>query len=112
MSRVTTQVLDTARGTPAADIPVTLEVYDGEDWAELGSGTTDMDGHVEDLSGAGELAEGTYRLTFDTDVYYAQEGEESFFPFVRIVFRVTDETETHHVPLLLSPFGYSTFRGA
>lgn len=112
MSRVTTQVLDTSRGTPAADIPVTLEVYDGEAWSALGNGTTDMDGNVADLCNSADLAAGTYRLTFDTDVYYAQEGEESFFPFIRIVFRVTDESEPHHVPLLLSPFGYTTYRGA
>jgi 5-hydroxyisourate hydrolase len=108
---LTTQVLDSSRGTPAADIPVTLEFFDGEDWVGLGNGTTDMDGHVEDLSGDGDTAQGTYRLTFDTDVYYAQEGEESFFPYIRIVFRVVDTGEAHHVRLLLSPFGYTTYRG-
>lgn len=111
MSRITTHVLDTARGRPAAGVPVTLEVLSGKEWAALGRGSTDADGRARELSD-GVLAAGTYRLTFETAAYFASTGVEGFYPEVQVVFEVRDPSQHHHVPLLLSPFGYSTYRGS
>ena len=111
MSAITTHVLDTARGRPAAGVPITLEIQAGESWRELGRGVTDDDGRLRTLLPDGQRpAAGTYRITFDTDAYFA--GAASFFPTVEIQFRVTAPEQHHHVPLLLSPFGYSTYRGS
>jgi len=111
MSRITTHVLDTARGRPAEGVPVTLEVRSGGDWKTLGRGSTDADGRARELAD-GALAAGTYRLTFETAAYFASTGVEGFYPEVQVVFEVRDSSQHHHVPLLLSPFGYSTYRGS
>lgn len=111
-SAITTHVLDTAFGRAAAGLPITLELEEGGDWQLLGRGVTDRDGRLRDLLPEGERpAAGLYRLTFDTAAYFAATGVECFFPVVRVVFRVTRPDQHHHVPLLLSPFGYSTYRG-
>jgi 5-hydroxyisourate hydrolase len=108
MSGISTHVLDTSRGRPATGVPVTLEVRSGGDeWRALGRGRTDADGLVD-----GELTAGTYRLTFDTAAYFDACGVEGFYPLAQIVFEVRDPSQHHHVPLLLSPFGYSTYRGS
>ena len=107
MSGITTHVLDTARGRPAAGVPVRLELRDGEQWREIGRGTTDDDGRLRTLTGP-SIEAGTYRITFDTGAYNAN----GFFPEVAIVFEVKDAAQHYHVPLLLSPFGYSTYRGS
>ncbi|MEA2255660.1 MAG: 5-hydroxyisourate hydrolase [Solirubrobacteraceae bacterium] len=111
MSAITTHVLDTARGRPAAGIDVVLERAGGAGWEPVGHGTTDGDGRVRDLLGEGPVAAGRYRLTFGTGAYFAAAGERAFYPEVTVVFAV-DGGEHHHVPLLLSPFGYSTYRGS
>ena len=113
MSPITTHVLDTALGRPAAGVPVTLEVR-GTDLAflELARGQTDDDGRIKDLLTDGSLEKGTYRLTFDLDEYFRKTGRDSFYPFAQVVFRVGAPGEHYHVPLLLSPFGYSTYRGS
>ncbi|HEV2720731.1 MAG TPA: hydroxyisourate hydrolase [Thermoanaerobaculia bacterium] len=103
MSTITTHVLDTARGRPAAGVPVRLDVRDGEQWREVGRGTTDDDGRLRTLP---SIEAGTYRLVFDTGA------RSEFFPEVAIVFVVNDASQHYHVPLLLSPFGYSTYRGS
>jgi len=109
MSAITTHVLDTARGRPAAGVPVRLE----RDGRALGTGTTDEDGRLRGLLPAGgPLAPGIYRLVFDTGAYFLAQGTEGFYPHVAIDFQVRDGTRHHHVPLLLSPFGYSTYRGS
>ena len=100
MSTLSTHVLDTSAGRPSAGIPVRLETRSGE---ALDSGVTDADGRVASLGG--ELDLGEYVLRFDT------ASLESFYPEVVVVFRVADERH-HHVPLLLSPYGYSTYRGS
>jgi 5-hydroxyisourate hydrolase len=105
MSLVTTHVLDTAAGRPAAGIPVRFERGDGEPIAE---GVTDEDGRIRDL-GPETLAPGVYRLVFDTGAYL---GPDAFFPDVTLAFRIADGTAHHHVPVLLSPFAYSTYRGS
>jgi 5-hydroxyisourate hydrolase len=114
MSGITTHVLDTARGAPAAGVPVVLEVWSGEDgWRVLGSATTDDDGRARRLpSGDAAIDEGTYRLTFDVQTYFRAQSVAAFFPEVAVVFTVRDPAQHHHVPLLLSPFGYSTYRGS
>ena len=110
---ISTHVLDTSRGRPAADIAVTLESIDASGISrEIGRHTTDGDGRVRELATGGALGAGTYRLTFDTAAYFRSLGVESFYPSVSVVFAVTDAAQHYHVPLLLSPFGYSTYRGS
>ena len=113
MSGITTHVLDTSRGRPAAGVPVTLEVKDGEGWRVLGRGATDADGRLRGLLPAGfPLSEGEYRLTFDAGAYLAAAGAEGFYTEVVVSFVVRDAAAHYHVPLLLSPYGYSTYRGS
>ncbi len=114
MNSITTHVLDTARGKPAAGVPVLLERCAGADtWTFVGHGKTDDDGRLRTLVPAETpLSEGIYRIAFDTDAYFRAIGVEGFFPEVVIAFRVIDASQHHHVPLLLSPFGYSTYRGS
>jgi 5-hydroxyisourate hydrolase len=106
-SPITTHVLDTSRGKPVAGMEVVLEKKDGAGWTSLGRGATDADGRVVDLLRSDHLlAQGTYRLTFFTGA--AMSG---FFPEVTISFSVDDPAQHYHVPLLVSPFGYTTYRG-
>lgn len=107
MSAITTHVLDTARGRPAAGMQVRLEAPDGS----VADGVTDDDGRVGELGSADALV-GTYRLVLDTGAYFAVTGQQGFFPEVVVTFEVTDPSRRHHVPLLLSPFSYSTYRGS
>lgn len=112
-SPITTHVLDTARGRPAAGVDVELEIAEGDGWRFLAIGRTDGDGRVGDLLPASPgLEPGTYRLTFAVGAYEAALGGEAFYPRVPVVFRVVDPLQHYHVPLLLSPFGYSTYRGS
>ena len=112
-SPITTHVLDTSLGQPAAGVPVTLEIRTGEEkWKELGRGVTDADGRANHLVPAGDLADGVYRLTFDTGAYFRSRQIEAFYPNVTVVFRVTDVRGHYHVPVLLNPYGYSTYRGS
>ena len=114
MSAITTHVLDTSRGRPAEGVPVTLEVQTADGgWAPVGKGATDADGRLKDLLPRSYvLGEGVYRLTFDTGTYFAALGVQSFYPSVVVVFAVRDAGQHYHVPLLLSPYGYSTYRGS
>lgn len=110
---ISTHVLDVSRGRPAAGIAVTLERRAGEGWHEAGRGTTDRDGRVAALLGDGEEAQpGTYRLRFDVRSYFASTGEASFYPVIEITFVTAAENPKYHVPLLLSPFGFTTYRGS
>ncbi len=111
VSGITTHVLDTSTGRPAAGVPVALEVRSGEVWELIGEGATDDDGRLGGLTPAGADA-ATYRIRFDTGAYFAANGVAGFYPEVAVVFEVTDGADHHHVPLLLSPFGYSTYRGS
>lgn len=112
-SPITTHILDTSRGKPAAQVPVRLEVLKGETWHELKRAATNADGRVEELLPSGSKAEpGVYRMHFDVSAYYRARGEKGFYPFVEIVFEITNPQEHHHVPLLLNPYGYSTYRGS
>ncbi len=112
MSMVTTHVLDTARGTPAAGVMVCLERVSGTGRTEIARARTDGDGRAGSL-GPEQLAPGTYRLVFDTGDYLAGEsGRAPFFPEVAITFTVDGAAPHYHVPLLLSPFGFTTYRGS
>jgi 5-hydroxyisourate hydrolase len=113
VSAITTHVLDISQGRPAAGVPVTLEVEVAGGWELVGKGATDKDGRVSDLLPEEiTLAAGVYRLIFDTNRYFAAREVESFYPQVTIVFKLRDPSQHYHVPLLLSPFGYSTYRGS
>ena len=138
MSPITTHVLDTARGRPASGVLVVLERLvpagrssippgpsggsaarpstpptAGAEWETLGRGETDQDGRLRTLLPADHaLSAGVYRLTFDSRAYFRALGIQSFYPIVPIVFEVRAPAEHYHVPLLLSPFGYSTYRGS
>ena len=103
MAGITTHILDTSKGRPAAGVPVTLEILRDGKWTEVGRGKTDPDGRLRTLTEGKTLESATYRLTFETG---------GFFPQVTIAFRVDAPGEHYHVPLLLSPFGYSTYRGS
>src|SRR4051794_32103710 len=100
MSGITTHILDTTKGRPAADVPITLSRLDGT-WKELGRGTTDADGRLRTWLPDAPLAPGTYRITFDTGSYFRAQKIESFYPSVSVDFIVTDPNSHFHVPLLL-----------
>jgi 5-hydroxyisourate hydrolase len=106
-------VLNTASGKPAAGVAVVLQYQAGKNWEELGRGLTDLQGRAADLYQAKKpLQMGTYRLVYETGVYFKGQGTKTFFPQVEIIFEVEKTDEHYHVPLLLSPFGYSTYRGS
>jgi 5-hydroxyisourate hydrolase len=109
---ISTHVLDTARGLPADGLAVTLSRR-GKDraWSVVGNAVTDGDGRVRELA-SGPVEPGEYRLEFATEAYFKALGTLSFYPEVSVVFSVTEPGAHHHVPLLLSPFGYSTYRGS
>lgn len=113
MSPITTHVLDVSIGKPAAAVPVILamEMADGE-WMEISRGATDADGRLRHLLEPGSLSRGTYRLTFDTRAYFESRDAVGLFPLVVIAFEVRNPDEHYHIPLLLSPYGYSTYRGS
>jgi 5-hydroxyisourate hydrolase len=104
---VSTHVLDAAAGRPAAGVRVGLERRTDAGWQSVAAAETDADGRVRELAGATDA--GVYRLTFDVEGW---SGAHSFYPEVVIVFRIADPGAHHHVPLLLSPFAYSTYRGS
>lgn len=113
-SPITTHVLDTTQGKPAMGIPIALERLDAAGrWTELARGVTDADGRIRDLLPAGHvLAAGTYRMSFETAAYFEASGVRGFYPSVPVVFELHQPAEHYHIPLLLSPYGYSTYRGS
>ena len=110
-SRVTTHVLDATAGRPAVGIVVTLEHLSGAAWRPVATGTTDDDGRVADL-GPADLEPGVYRVTFAVAPWFADRGQPAFYPEVVIPFTLADPAAHYHVPLLLSPYAYSTYRGS
>ena len=112
MSGITTHVLDTAAGRPAADVPITLERREpGGAWSHVAGGRTGRDGRLQTLLSTPPGA-GVYRRVFDTRTYFAASGAAVFYPDVVVTFATSEEEEHYHVPLLLSPYGYSTYRGS
>ena len=113
MSKITTHVLDVSLGRPAANVSVILEAQSSAgDWAEAGRGATDSDGRCKDLATGKDLPVGNYRLTFDTGAYFSARNIAGLYPQVSIVIAVKNAQEHYHIPLLLSPYGYSTYRGS
>lgn len=115
-SPITTHILDTSVGRPAAGVVVTLErqVQSGEarSWEAIGDGKTDDDGRVKDLLPPDTLIAGIYRIHFEIGAYFQALGREAFYPEATIVFQVKNPEEHYHVPLLLNPYGFSTYRGS
>jgi 5-hydroxyisourate hydrolase len=109
--QISTHVLDAALGRPAAGITVSLEQKARSDWLKVTHATTDEDGRVAEL-GPDDLDTGVYRVTFDTDSYFAATGQTGFYPEVVVIFNLAEEEQHYHVPLLLSPFAFSTYRGS
>ena len=112
MSQLTTHILDTSKGKPAIGVHVTLYQRHKEEWEELTKGVTNGDGRIPDLVKKGTLLQlGTYKLRFETQAYFAKQSIQTFYPCIEITFQITTE-EHYHVPLLLNPFGFSTYRGS
>jgi 5-hydroxyisourate hydrolase len=114
MKRVSTHVLDVAQGKPAASVPVRLErrEHNGQ-WDPVGSGTTDADGRCPQLLPDDDaLRPGLYRLAFDTASYHHSQRVEGLYPIVEITFQAREGDSHFHIPLLLSPFSYTTYRGS
>lgn len=113
MSQITTHILDTARGLPAAGVQLSLAALRDHEWETLASGETNADGRVPNLLPAQRiLPAGTYRMHFATAAYFELLGDTVFYPWAEIVFNVPDGGAHYHIPLLLAPFGYSTYRGS
>ena len=114
MGTITTHILDVSRGRPAPGVVVRLErVVDQGASLPVGEGGTDDDGRLRTLIGQGATLErGVYRLTFEVGPYFSSLGVEAFYPSVQVTFEVRDAGQHYHVPLLVSPFGYSTYRGS
>ncbi len=111
MSSITTHILDTAIGRPASGVPLILAKAGGGGWRTVGRGTTDIDGRCKTLLKENKLKKGVYRLTFGVASYFKRTRQVAFYPAISIIFQVRDSRH-HHVPLLLSPWGYSTYRGS
>ena len=112
MSQITTHILDTTKGRPAAGVPIALHEQAGDNWPEIARGVTNSDGRIPDLLPPAQvLAAGAYKLKFFTQEYFERDGLTHFYPFIEICFTVADASH-YHVPLLLNPFGYSTYRGS
>jgi 5-hydroxyisourate hydrolase len=113
MSAITTHVLDTSSGRPASGVRVELERSSGEQWETIGTCETDADGRARALMATGApLSLGVYRLTFHVGAYFTQRALPTFYPSVIIAFEVNHADEHYHVPLLVSPYGYTTYRGS
>ena len=112
MSAITTHVLDTSRGCPAAGVRVELHRKIGSEWKQIGEGRTDANGRCQSLSEDTKLETGTYRLLFHASAYYEALHTETFYAEIPVIFEVREAGARHHVPLLLNPYGYSTYRGS
>ena len=111
MSQLTTHVLDTSAGKPGENISVQLMQKVTNEWKAIAQGVTNGDGRIPDLLPAGKTLSGNYKIVFNTGDYYATQNIKTFYPAVEILFTIFDDSH-YHVPLLISPFGYSTYRGS
>lgn len=111
MSSLSTHVLDTANGCPAEGVDIILYREDDGSWTPVGRGTTDLDGRAPDVGNSTGITQGMWKLSFDAGGYFAARGQECFYGVVDVVFNIRDDSH-HHVPLLVSPYGYSTYRGS
>lgn len=111
MSQITTHILDTTKGKPAAGITIILYRGENDEWTELARGTTNADGRISDLLKNEKLEHCIHKMRFETKDYFDSHQIKTFYPYVEIVFDIISD-EHYHVPLLLNPFGYSTYRGS
>ncbi len=113
MTQITSHILDTSLGRPANGVEISLFQQQGENWQVLGSASTNEDGRVADFTGSSDvMAPGVYKLRFKLDDYYQKLSVESFYPYAEVIFKIAGDGQHYHVPLLLNPFGYSTYRGS
>lgn len=113
MSQITTHVLDTSRGLPAQNLPISLFLQTLAGWQPLADGVTNADGRIVGLlADEVKLAAGIYRMHFNTASYFNDNNEVGFYPYVDIVFELDDQGSHYHIPLLLTAYGYSTYRGS
>ena len=112
MGQITTHILDTSAGKPAAGVVIALAQQQGDDWKTVATDTTNSDGRADPLDDGVTLPTGTYRLRFDITDYFNARSQECFYPYVEIAFCIAGDGQHYHVPLLLNPFGYSTYRGS
>ncbi len=112
MSGITSHILDTSMGRPAAGVDVVLERHFDGSWVSVGQGVTNADGRVQLHPGDRPLESGFYRIRFATGSYFGRRDIETFYPVVEVQFEIRDGRQHYHVPLLLNPFGYSTYRGS
>lgn len=112
MRQVTTHILDTSSGKPASGVRVIFSKWQQESWKLISEKKTNIDGRISDLLSENEVLDsGNYQLRFETKSYFSEKGNDTFYPYIEIVFEIKDQ-EHYHVPLLLNPFGYSTYRGS
>ena len=112
MSQLTTHILDTTKGKPAEGVSIVLFQQSNENWKQLTMASTNADGRIPNLLNKDVMLEsGNYKLKFETKEYFEKQGIQTFYPFVEITFTITG-SEHYHIPLLLNPFGYSTYRGS
>lgn len=112
MNRLTTHILDTSSGKPAAGVTVILYHQQGDNWIELTRGSTNRDGRITDwINDNTLLPSGIFKLVFETGAYFNKSATSTFYPFVEVTVTIADEAH-YHIPLLLSPYGYSTYRGS
>jgi 5-hydroxyisourate hydrolase len=109
---LSTHILDTAIGKPAAGVSLVLSRLEDDAWAEIGQGSTDADGRSKALLGDAPLEAATYRIRFATAAYFAAQNLTGLYPYVEIVFTVREPAQHYHIPLLLTANGYSTYRGS
>jgi 5-hydroxyisourate hydrolase len=109
---LSTHILDTALGRPAPNVDVTLSQFDGESWQAIGLSPTDADGRCKTLLSSHPLLAATYKLRFHTAPYFQSLNLPTLYPYIEIIFTVTDPTQHHHIPLLLTANGYTTYRGS
>jgi len=113
MTQITSHILDTSAGKPAEGVLITFMQQQADDWIMLGSGATDQDGRVSSFSETDSaLLAGIYKLTFYLSDYYQAMEQSSFYPLVDVIFEIEGDGQHYHVPLLLNPYGYSTYRGS
>ena len=112
MSGISTHILDISLGRPAAGVPVVLERADGQHWLTCASAVTNEDGRCAHLMAAELVVAGRFRITFATAAYFAAQQQATLYPEVSITFNVAADRTSYHIPLLLSPFGYTTYRGS
>ena len=112
MSGISTHILDISLGRPAANVPVVLERAESQHWLSCVSAVTNADGRCPELLAPAKVGAGRYRITFEVSAYFAARKQQSLYPEIGIVFMVLEGEQNYHIPLLLSPFGYSTYRGS